>query len=184
MLNRLRVTWNGLGGLPGLSTFYLRDEETDVSAVKTFFTSIKDNFPSALSWDIPNGGDVIDTATGALTGGWTGTNGGTVAATGGSGTFASGVGARVQWTTSTVINGRRVRGSTFLVPLLGACYSSSGDLAATQRGVMQSAATALAASDLTVVWHRPDAGASNGSLVDITGAVVPTRVTTLRSRRY
>lgn len=184
MLNRLRVTWNGLGGLPGLTTFYLRSAETDVSDIKTFFTSIKDNFPSALSWDIPNGGDVIDETTGALTGGWTGTNGGTVVATGGGGAFASGVGARIVWSTGTVVHGRRVRGGTFLVPLLAACYSTNGDLAATQRGSLQSAATALAATDLTVVWHRPAKGASDGLLVDITGASVPSRVTTLRSRRY
>lgn len=182
-MNRLRVTWSGLGGLPGLSTFYLRSAETDVSAVKAFFTSIKDNFPSALSWDIPAAGDVIDETTGALTGGWTGTGGGTVVATGGSGTFAAGVGARVVWATGTVVGGRRVRGSTFLVPLLGACYSASGDLAASQRGVLQSAAAALVTTDLTVVWHRPAPGTSTGSIADITGSSVPTSVSTLRSRR-
>lgn len=184
MLNRLRVTWNGLGGLPGLTTFYLRSAETDVSDIKTFFTSIKDNFPSALSWDIPNGGDIIDETDGELQGGWTGTNGGTVAATGGGGAFASGVGGRVVWTTTTVINGRRVRGGTFLVPLLAACYGTSGDLAAAQRGSLQSAADVLAATDLTVLWHRPAKGAANGSLVDIVGANVPSKVSTLRSRRY
>lgn len=184
MLNRLRVTWNGLGGLPGLTTFYLRSAVTDVSDVKTFFTAIKDNFPSALSWDIPNGGDTIDETTGALTGGWTGTNGGTVAATGGGGAFASGVGARVVWGTGTVVNGRRVRGGTFLVPLLAACYSTSGDLAAIQRGSLQSAANALVTSDTTVIWHRPPKGGSSGQLIDITSANVPSRVSTLRSRRY
>ena len=71
-MRRLRVTWNGLGGLPGLSTFYYGVSTPNVSDAVTFFTAIRTLFPTGLSWDIPSSGDEIDDATGQLTGGWVG----------------------------------------------------------------------------------------------------------------
>ena len=46
----------------------------------------------------------------------------------GQGGFAAGVGARVVWETGAVRNGRRVRGSTFVVPIWSSAYETNGTL--------------------------------------------------------
>ena len=182
-MRRLRVTWNGLGGLPGLSTFYYGVASPNVSDCVAFFTAIRGLFPSGLSWDIPSSGDELDDATGTLTGGWLGSGGATVTANGGNTPYAAGVGARVRWNTTSVVNGRRVRGATFLAPILAAQYDSSGTIAAAGQSTMQTAAAAYAASGVAKgIWHRP-VGGSPGLYVAINDATVPDVITSLRSRR-
>lgn len=182
-MRRLRVEWNGIGGLPGLSTFYYGVASPNVSDAVTFFTAIKAQFPTGLSWTIPSSGDEIDDATGALTGGWTGSGGGTVAATGSAASWAAGVGTRIRWDTLSIVNGRRVRGGTFMCPLLGTVYDSSGTISTTSLGIIQTAASAFAASGVAKgVWHRPTTPGS-GLYCSINSATVPDKVTMLRSRR-
>jgi len=93
----------------------------------SFFNAIKGNFPTPLTWNIPNDGDEIDDATGTLVGGWSGTAGGPVAATG-TAAHAAGVGGYIQWNTNAVVNGRRVKGRTFLCPLKYDDYDAAGTL--------------------------------------------------------
>lgn len=182
-MRRLRVSWNGLGGLPGLSTFYYGVATPNVSDAVTFFNAIKALFPTGLSWDIPSSGDEIDDATGELTGGWIGSGGGSVAATGGSGNYAAGVGTRIRWDTLVITGGRRVRGGTFLAPLLGSCFDSSGTVNNANLVTLQAAASAFAASGVAKgIWHRPVNG-SGGLYAAINSAVIADKVTMLRSRR-
>lgn len=189
-MRRLRVTWNGLGGLPGLSTFYYGVASPNVSDAVTFFTAIKGLFPNGLSWDIPSTGDEIDDTTGELTGVWAGSGGGSVAASGGSLPYAAGVGARVQWNTLVISSGSRVRGATFLVPLLGSTYDSSGTVDDTKLATLRTAASAFAASGVAKgVWRRPKPApggigpARPGLYAAINSATIPDRVTSLRTRR-
>lgn len=182
-MRRLRVSWDGLGGLPGLSTFYYGVASPNVSDCVAFFNAIKAQFPTALSWTIPSSGDEIDSDTGQLTGSWIGSGGGTVVGTGGNLAYAAGVGARVQWNTTVIVRGRRVKGSTFLAPLLGAKFDTAGTVDNTTLGVLQTAASAFAASGVAKgVWSRPTPG-SIGTYAAINDAIVPDRVTSLRSRR-
>lgn len=182
-MRRLRVTWTGLGGLPGLSTFYYGVATPNVSDCVAFFTAIRSLFPTGLTWDIPSSGDEIDDATGTLTGGWTGSGGGTVTANGGVTTYAAGTGTRVRWDTLSIVNGRRVRGGTFLAPLLGSSYDSSGTIATASLSTIQTAASTFAASGVAKgIWHRPTTPGT-GLYAAINTAVVPDKVTMLRSRR-
>jgi hypothetical protein len=182
-MRRLRVAWEGLGGLPGLSTFYYGVATPNVSDAVTFFNAIKALFPSGLQWTIPSSGDEIDDATGQLTGGWVGSGGGSVSATGGSAGYAAGVGTRVRWDTLVIAGGRRVRGSTFLCPLVTGCYDGSGTISTTNLTTFQTAASAFAASGVAKgIWHRPVNG-SGGLYAAINTATVPDKVTMLRSRR-
>lgn len=177
------MTWNGLGGLPGVSTFYYGVASPNVSDAVTFFNAIKALFPNGLSWDIPSSGDEIDDSNGALTGSWLGSGGGTVTATGGSLPYAAGVGARVRWDTTTIVGRRRLRGSTFLCPILSAKFDTAGTIDSTALTTLQTAASAFAASGVAKeIWHRPVNG-SGGTSAPINSAVVPDRVTSLRSRR-
>lgn len=131
-LARLRCTWLGNGVVgPGLSTFYFNPANTGAAAaVSAFFTALNPVLiPSGLQVSIPTSGDIIDDATGALVGAWT-DPGGPFTFTGtGAGTFAMGVGFRVAWTTNGIHLGRRVRGSTFICPIMGAIYDSAGTIA-------------------------------------------------------
>ncbi len=184
VLLRVPVVWSGLSGLPGVSVLYwdggVSSVMTDITA---FFDDIKAEFPSGLTWSIPNAGDNIDDATGTLIGDWSTTGGGVVTAIGGSGAYAAGTGARVRWNTGSIVDGRRLRGSTFLVPLLGAAYDGSGTINNSSLAVFQAAATALASTGALKVWSRPSPGGSDGTSATVISGVVPDRVSSLRSRR-
>lgn len=182
-LRRVEVTWTGLTGLPGLSVFYT-DAASDVTTnLGTFFNAIKGAFPTGLSWSIPSTGDEVDVATGLLTGSWTGGTAATVAA-GPNTPYAAGVGAFIRWGTPLIIGGRRLKGRTFLAPLLSSLYDASGTIDNANLGTLQSAASTLAAAGKLVTWHRPSTLApSGGASATITSAQVPDQVTWLKTRR-
>jgi hypothetical protein len=155
----------------------------NVSDCVAFFTAIRALFPTGLSWNIPSSGDEIDDATGQLTGGWLGSGGAVVTANGGATAYAAGTGTRVRWDTLVIAGGRRVRGGTFLAPLLASCYDGSGTIANANLASIQTAASAFAASGVAKgIWHRPVNGAG-GLYAAINTAQVPDKVTMLRSRR-
>lgn len=181
----MRCVWTGTAITgDGLTTFYWDQAATGMSAaVATFFDSIKAYLAIGSTITVPDAGDLLDDATGELAGSWSdGTT--TTVATTGAGGFAAGVGARVKWSTQGVVNGRRVRGSTFLVPLSSAQYQSDGTILDATKSVLQTAAnTMLAApSSPLLIWHRP-VGGSGGSSYEATSGEVPDKVSWLRSRR-
>jgi len=149
--------------------------------------------PSGITIQVPNGGDVINPADGTLTGAWT--DGTTPAAitTSGTGTYARGVGAQVRWRTSAVVAGRRVQGSTFIVPMVSLGFDTDGTLGpATQAALLAGPTAYVAAAPYAVVWSRPYDGdptatppkpARAGSVALITGASIPDRPSWLLSRR-
>lgn len=183
-LHRVEVVWNGLTGLPGLSVFYGANGSLLVADLNTFFNSIKAQFPNGLTWSTPAAGDIIDEVTGALTGEWSGGAATSLVATGGAGAiYAAGVGAYITWGTTTIANGRRLKGRTFLTSIMTSKYDSNGTIDNSALGVFQTAANALVAGGNLRIWHRPTGGAGGG-LGAVTSAVVPDRVTALRSRRF
>lgn len=185
-IHRLRVPWTGsavVGG--GLTTFYGNGATGGVepAAVRSFFDAIKAFFPSGIDWVVPDGGDTLQEASGDLIGSWAKGGGGTVSGTA-SAAYAAGVGARVVWRTSAVFRGRRVRGSTFLVPLTSAQYENDGSLTNATRTALNTAASVLVAAPnpRLVVWSRPGPGWA-GVISEIDSAEVPDKVSWLRSRR-
>lgn len=176
-------TWSGFTGAPGYSVFYATPAMGLSGVVKTFFESIKQYLPSNVQILSPSSGDTINELSGTLIGGWSGGVGGTTTGTG-VGDYAAPVGASVQWLTEGVVNGRRVRGRTFIVPIISSSFDPTGSLDTAVQASIQSAADALvtaAAGDL-FVWHRPVNG-GGGSIHPITGARVADRAAVLRSRR-
>lgn len=185
LISRIPVVWTGLTALPGVSVFYWDfTVSPDVSDLVTFFDDIKNRFPTGLSWQIPGSGDQIEDSTGALGGSWIATGSGTVSATGGTSSYAAGVGMRVKWRTSGIFNGRRVVGSTFLAPMLGSIFDTDGTPSSAVVSSVQTAADALVTNGGLVIWSRPVPGGSNGDSNAVTAAVTPDRATSLRSRRY
>lgn len=185
-LKRLRCTWGGAGVIgPGVSTFY--SSATGVVGmaddVETFFSSSAAAFPNDVSITIPSGGDLIESTTGALSGSWNdpGT-GGTVTGTD-AGDFAQGVGVQVRWRTDGIVSGRRVVGSTFLVPIAGGIFDTDGTVDNASVAVFLTRATTLiTAMDGFVIWSRPTPSRA-GAISEVVSASVPDRVSWLRSRR-
>lgn len=180
-MERIVVVWSGLAGLPGVSVFFGTVGASANAGVKAFFTSVASVIPTGCSWDIPGSGDLIDDATGTLTGVWTNAGGGGTVAASGSTSHASGCGAYVNWNTAGIANGRRVKGRTFLCPLSANQYEANGTIAAAGITTMQTAATALVTTGDTLIWHRP--GTGTGSSFSPSSATVPDQVTSLRTRR-
>lgn len=181
---KIPVSWTGGPGGPGVSVFYSDAAATiPTGALGTFFNAVKTLIPSPITWTIPNTGDIVDSSTGTLVGSWTQGTSTVVSASGSGSSYAAGSGAVVRWNTGGIVNGRRVRGRTFFVPVVGAIYSS-GRILGTQVAVFQAAANALVASsgpDLRI-WHRPTAHVG-GSAHAVTAAFVPDLAAVLRSRR-
>lgn len=103
----------------------------------------------------------------------------------GTGGYAGGAGCVVNWLTDAFVQGKRIRGRTFLVPLANAAFQSDGTLADTLRTTIGAAATAFAVSTpQPAVWSVRNLGASPVyTIAGMTGASVPDRSALLRSRR-
>lgn len=180
IIERIVVTWQGAVGLPGVSVFYGDLGASANADIKTFFTSLVGLFPAGLTWTVPSSGDTIDDGTGALSSSWVNVAGGTVAATNAT-AYAAGCGAYVNWNTGSVVNGRRLKGRTFLAPLVSTMYDA-GTIVTANLTTMQNAANALVAAGNLLVWHRPGPGGA-GSSANPSSATVPDQVTSLRTRR-
>jgi len=184
-LARVRTVWSGTGVVgPGVSTFYFSEAGSGwVSALNSFWTALAASFPSTITWSTASSGDLIDVATGGLAGTW---NDGTSWSAVGTSVsqYAAGVGCRVKWATGGIRNGRRVNGSTFIVPIDGNKYDAQGTIGAAHVTTYQTAAAALvshAGSEL-VIYSRPSGGQPGMASV-VTNSSVPDQVAWLRSRR-
>lgn len=179
-LNEYRVRWSGISGMPGVSTFY--SQGTDVSLLKgklaTFYGAVKGYIPSGITITIPSSGRVIESTTGAPTAMWANGTDTAIACTGTGGVHAAG-GAMVRWETSMFVNNRRLRGKTFLVPLVVAAYSSDGTLDGPVLTALQTAAGAVpGGTSGLAIWSRrwsQWAVATTGTVMD--------KAVVLRSRR-
>src|SRR5665811_2634543 len=109
----------GWTGAPGVSTFYFVDTATAVDSVRAFFQAMSGDIPSGIDIQVESSGDTLESTTGALTGTWI-ADPVEVVHCGGGGTYAAPAGAVVDWLTSTIAAGRRLRGRTFIVPLTAA----------------------------------------------------------------
>ncbi|AXH79509.1 MAG: hypothetical protein [Circular genetic element sp.] len=193
ILNRVRATWTNFPGAPGLSPFYLAAGSTNVAPIVTFFTAIKDLFPNGLSITVPSTGDAIDTADNKIVGGWTGSGGGTATSTTTTAPYSGTSGALVHWSTNAVLNGRRLAGRTYLVPLGQTQYANDGSLATTAVTSITNAANALIAAltpSLIVYGPPRDAGTlgpTDPGKASISSpaiaATVPDLAVVMRSRR-
>ncbi len=184
-IDRIRCEWTGGTGLPGVSTFYALPAATGaVAALDTFWQVVDAYLPDGVSVTTPNSGDSIESTTGELVGGWTSTGGATRTGTLTT-DWAAGVGLRVTWQTNSVLRGRRVKGATFLAPLLVSVFDNNGTLDSTVQSTILAGANVLAAASVLEVWSRPTTpGGSDGGYSSVTSATIADRPTSLRTRRY
>lgn len=193
----MRVALSGdavVGG--GVMTFYNTSETATgwPAAVKQFLNAAPLMWPTALTFTVPNVGDVIEHSTGELLGSWT--DGPAQAAFSGTNTgdWAAGVGIRVVWETNNIHSRRRFRGSNFLVPVAAGIFDTNGTVDEATRTERLTAATAYIASQAQAAVYarpkpeRPKKGGGTlpqepGFFAPIITARIPDKVSWLRSRR-
>lgn len=193
----LRVTaeWSGFRGAPGYSNFYFDGPgpetpaiaQANAESVRAFFEAVRGSFPLALRIQIQPLVARINPATGELEDEIPLTT--PLVVVSGSGNIVGSVvsGVCVNWRTSTIVDGRRVRGRTFLIPLQGGAYESDGTPSAGALAEFRAAATALATVNVgspseLVIWKRP-INREGGSTATVTSAQVSDKPAILRSRR-
>jgi len=184
-MKRIVVNWSG-GSVQGLAVTVLHfDDNTSgiAAAVLGAFQGIAPILPDSVVVTVPDNGEMIDETNGQLVGVWTevGT-GGTVPGGAVSGASAAGVGGCVTWLTGGIVNGHRVRGRTFIVPLVTSVYEDDGTLTASSYSLMNGFGADLTAAGLEI-WSRPSVAVPTGSAWPVTGHRVRDKVAFLSSRR-
>lgn len=182
---RLRIDLTGSGVVgPSVMTFFHRAGGTGLpAAAKNYLTALVGLYPDDITAYVPNGGDLIDAATGILTGSWSSGLGGTVTGTQTT-SFSLGNGVRVLWRTSGIVAGRRVRGATFHVPASGGAFDTTGLVTTATVAAVDTAngAFVTACGGDLVIWSRPTSTRS-GSAHPILAGYTQRTPTSLRSRR-
>lgn len=195
---RVKARWSGFQGGPGYSIFHFRDFNTDdptnqnatdaIARVRAFFTTINPVLPNTVSIQVEADVEVLEDTTGALVGMVNGTSVSAVTGTaGGTAPYAAAVGAVVTWRTSSIRNGRRMRGRTFLVPLSSTAFAADGTLIDSALNYINQAATALrsnaAQPDLGVYGRPSGPAATDGVWYAVTAHSTPDMGAVMRSRR-
>lgn len=189
---RVKVRWSGFSGAPGYNIFHFgdggggttRDPQAAVNAVRTFYTAFGMYIPNTVSLTIDSAVEVIDTPTGKLTDILTITPGNPIVGSS-TATFAAPAGVVVHWLSGGIRNGRRMRGRTFLVPMVTTVFQNDGTIATAVLSTFQSAADALVADSASelLVYGRPSTKLGPGQVTEVSAARVPDKVCVLRSRR-
>lgn len=176
-LNRVRVSWSGWIGAPGVSTHYFAGNPP-LAALRTLWSVFAQAIAPGITVTIENTGQTIDVATGKAVGTWAGATQ-TPITSAATGSYAAPAGAMVQWKTGAFFDGREVRGKTFIVPIPVAAYDSDGTIGASTLSTLNTGInTFLAGTPGMSVWSRKSQAA-----VTVTSGAVRDKVMVLRSRR-
>jgi len=185
MPREILTDWTFDSGEDGVSVMFF-DEGLSVTdqraALAVFWGAVDSMLHNGTTWTIRKSGREMDDATGTLTGVWTDTA--TLTGTGAGTVNPVNDAAMIllQWQTNTIVNGRMVRGRTF-VPGAEISTQEGGNLGAGFVGLLQGyQATLIAASEGFVIWHRPTSG-SGGSVAPVTTGTAWQEFAVLRGRR-
>lgn len=186
---------SGFPGGPGVATTYFLDTDTALASLHDFWEAMALGMPSAVTIVQDPAGDVIEDTTGEITGSWGADPVGAITGASAS-VYAAPVGIVVEWLTSTILDGRRLRGKTFIVPMSSSVLDTSGSIADTALVGLRAAALnfSIEQSASFVIWHRPKFGPKPvgggarpllqaGGHGLVTSTRVPDKSAVLRSRR-
>lgn len=187
-LHRVVVSWTG-PAVRGAAVNVLHFDGSNQTAppipaiLSTYQAAISAMCPAGTVVTVPGTGDTIEDTTGTLTGSWSTSGGGQV--NGAAVNFAAaGAGGCVTWLTAGIVNGRKLKGRTFLVPFHTQMYEGDGTLTPQGYGALSTFGTSLIAAGAFAVWHRPTTpGGSDGTSAPVTGSRARDKVAFLRSRR-
>lgn len=188
---RIRSLWTGFQGAPGYTNHFFQaespavaDATTVAGRVQAFWAGIKLHLPSVVTITVESEVTVFDITTGepasilaitppaAVVGGTTGI-------------YSGPSGAVVNWKTGVFEGGRQIQGRTYVVPLIGQAYDSSGTLDSTVKSDIQTAANGMIGDSTVpqfVVFRRPRVNVTP-AYTPVASAVVPDKSCVLTSRR-
>ena len=180
---RVRVQFNGVPGTPYLATHYFNDEvgtaQTVATAAGNFWGAVDAQMDSDVNWQTIADVATVDSATGQITGSTA------TAPVTGSGAVSAVQTPRiaqglVRWTTGVYLNGRQIRGRTFVPGLTVNAVALDGEVAAATQAVMNAAAAALIAdANTNFVVYSP----ATQSEALVTAGQAWNEFASLRSRR-
>lgn len=200
-LHRVNVAWQNWPGAPGLTTLFVTDAtQAKIDAIRTFFNAIAGMIPSGLTIQVPSSGDEIDLGTGEIVNAWSVGTTPTVVTGSGAGAYAGNAGMVVHWLTSIVVGGRRIRGRTFIVPVISTQFETNGSPTSAAISTLYTAANnmSIALGNSLVVFSRPvkahtkynpktgtptAVAAHGGTSASVSSVRVPDLAISLRSRR-
>ena len=122
-IHRVTARWDGFPGAPGYTSFYFEDLTAVEGAnlartrVRAFFSDVGGYLAPNMTITVDPSVEGIDEATGQITQFLEDPTEVVPVKTSSTGTYAGPAGAVINWRTTTLRNGRLVRGRTFLVPL-------------------------------------------------------------------
>lgn len=194
-LNRVRVALTGFPGGPGVATFYAIGVSTFIPALHLLWENMATIMPVDVRINVAATGDIIESSTGVITGTWSQPATAEIPGTSAQ-KYAAPVGVLLRWTTDTILDGRHIRGRTFVVPVTLDQFDTNGQIGAGAMANFPTPLNALVSSQSAnfVIWHRPrKARAANGTVpavtarpggfANVTGSGVSPRAVVLRSRR-
>ena len=200
----VRTNWSGTTGGPGLTQIAIEGKtdphtwdqaaaQVTVDAMRTCWNALASYLPDEIKLDVSPVVDVYNAASGDLVGSYAaGTTPAQVVGTNAA-QYAMAAGVKVNLGTGQIKNGRRVRGSVFIVPAAIVCYSTGGMVIASARtaisGAFNTMQTTLGAANKQVaVWSRPipegkKYGPRAGQTTPVTAFDTSEKTAILRGRR-
>jgi len=203
MVALVRTHWSGTSGGPGITQIALLGaaggiwnpggEQAAVNAMRAYWDSLKAYLPNELSLTVSPVVDWYDRETGELQGSNVAATPPVVVVGASSAAYVGGAGLKVTWETGQVRDGRRVRGATYIVPIEGACFNTTGTVATTVRAVINTSSanllTALTAGGVSMgVWSRfrpakDELPERAGAAFQVTTGICSSKSAILRGRR-
>ena len=199
----VRTAWSGTSGGPGVTQLAVlgaaggdwnpSGAQTAVNAVRAFWDSIKAYLPNELTLTVSPVVDTYTRETGELFSSSIAASVPAVVIGTATGTYAGGSGIKVTWETGEIRDGRRVRGSTYIVPADGTAFTNTGTVAAAAKTLINTSAATMMASmvsgSVTLgVWSRPREAtdtlpARDGAAFQVAQGITSSKSAILRGRR-
>lgn len=185
MVKQAQILWSNTQGSPGgISVFHFDDSRAALS-IRTTLRAMVSAIVGGMSdqWGAVEGSEVrqLDTATGQLTGIETIIPNAVTMGTILDEAVADSTCGLARYTTADFVNGRNVRGRTY-IPGLSADGIIGGQWSAGRLTTIESFAAAFGADPGAVVYSRPAAGRA-GSIHVVTGTSAWAQCAVLRHRR-
>lgn len=205
MVHLLRTQWNGTSGGPGLTQLAIDSTDSSfgplsagqaqsaVDAMRAYWFAIAGQLPDDIVLTVNPVVDYYLVHNGELAGSVSAATAPASVAGTSTAVFSMATGPKINLNTGIVRNGRRVRGSIYIVPGAGATMSSGGMTAGTTKTALNTAGvnfrTALNAAGLKLgVWSRPipegkPKGPRDGAWADVQAMETNEKLAILRGRR-
>jgi hypothetical protein len=196
----IRSEWSGTSGGPGLSQMAVmgaaggdwnpNGAQAAVNAVRAFWNARAGDLPDEVRIQVSPVVDTYERETGVLVSSSTAATVPAIVAGTNTLGYAGGAGLKITWNTNQIRNGRRVRGSTFVVPISAGVFSAVGTVGGTTASGFNAAAATLISSlnaggTPLAVWSRPRTGidARAGFATEVIQGTCSSKSAILRGRR-